>query len=138
MTIGNKHPISNDNHRYFQIDYFIAFCWGFAEATFFFFIPDIYLTRIALFDTQKAFFACFIAAVAACMGGSIMYWFAHFYAPQSFIFLTSVPAIFPKLIFHVNSTVQAKPYFSLFIAPLKGIPYKIYAVAFGYLSHQFC
>ena len=131
MTSHDQHILYKKNHRYFQIDYLIAFCWGFAEATFFFFLPDIYLTRISLYNIHKAFFACFIAAIAACLGGSLMYWFAHFHESQSFIFLTSVPAIFPKLILHVDNTVQTKPYLSLFIAPLKGIPYKIYAVAFG-------
>lgn len=114
-----------------MIEYIIAFIWGFAEATFFFFIPDIYLTRIALFNPRRAFRCCFITAFSACIGGALMYCWAFFYPLPAYHFLTYVPAIFPKLILQVNHQLLPKPFYSLFIAPLKGIPYKIYAVAFG-------
>ncbi len=48
--------------------YIMAFLWGIAEATFFFFIPVIYLTRLAIFNYPKALKACFVAAIAACLG----------------------------------------------------------------------
>jgi len=43
----------------------ISFIWGFAEATFFFFIPDIYLTRVALSQPKKAYLACCYATLGA-------------------------------------------------------------------------
>lgn len=114
-----------------MFEYLIAFLWGFAEATFFFFIPDIYLTKIALFNFKKSIKACFVAAFAACIGGGLMYLWASQGYQQAYRFLTFVPAIFPNLIAVVNHNAQLTPLYSLFIAPLKGIPYKIYAIELG-------
>jgi len=120
-----------------MFDYFIACLWGFAEATFFFFIPDIYLTRIALFDVRKALFACIYAAVSACAGGAVMYYLAALYPQQIMHFLAYIPAIFPKLIQQVLQSIQHQAFYALMMAPLKGIPYKIYAGAFGAANINF-
>lgn len=112
-------------------EYLIASLWAFAEATFFFLIPDIYLTRIALYNLRKAIYACFFAAFSACIGGSVMYLWAEYYPHPAVEFLTLIPAIFPKLITEVTQSLFPHPFYALFVAPLKGIPYKIYAVLFG-------
>lgn len=114
-----------------NFQYIIAFLWGFAEATFFFILPDVYLTRLVIFNSRTAFKACIIAAIAACIGGSLMYVFARYNSTAAYYFLTLVPAIAPKLIAQVVSNMHTQPLYALFIAPFKGIPYKIYAVAFG-------
>jgi membrane protein YqaA with SNARE-associated domain len=114
-----------------MIEYLIACLWSFAEATFFFFIPDIYLTRIALFDLRKALLACVFSAVSACVGGAVMYGCAELYPQQVMHFLTFIPAIFPKLINEVLQNISYQPFYSLVLAPLQGTPYKIYAAAFG-------
>lgn len=111
--------------------YIIAILWGFAEATFFFFIPDIYLTRIALFDFRKAIIACLFTAISACVGGALMYWWGDIDFQQAVTFLQFIPGIFPGLIQLVMDNVNTSPFFHVFTAPLSGIPYKIYAVAFG-------
>lgn len=114
-----------------MLDYIISCLWGFAEATFFFFIPDIYLTRIAIYNLRRALLACFFTAISACLGGSIMYFWAQHLPQQAIHSLLYVPAIFPSLIKEVFVSLNNKPYCALILAPLKGIPYKIYAVAFG-------
>lgn len=114
-----------------MISYFIAFLWGFAEATFFFFLPDIYLSRLSIHSPKKAFIACFVAAFAAILGGSLMYLWGFYDLHSAYTFLTYIPVIFPKLIRMVFKTLSSNPFEALLLAPLKGIPYKIYAVAFG-------
>lgn len=114
-----------------NFQYMVAFLWGFAEATFFFILPDVYLTRLAVFNGRTAFKACIIAAIAACIGGSLMYAFSMHDSGSAYRFLSLIPAITPTLIEQVNTSVQAHPFYALFVAPFKGIPYKIYAVAFG-------
>ena len=114
-----------------QINYLIASLWGLAEATFFFFIPDIYLTRIALRNPTLAFQLCFVTALAACVGGIAMYSWGNVDYQSASLFLTTIPAIYPKLIQTVITNTHTHPFYSLFIAPMQGIPYKIYAVAIG-------
>jgi|SRR5579885_3443477 len=111
--------------------YLTAFFWGFAEATFFFFIPDIYLTRLAIYNRYQAFLSCLIAAVSACMGGIVMYCWGAVNGSQALTFLTYIPGIFPKLILEVQRTSLQHPFVALFTAPVYGIPYKIYAVTLG-------
>ncbi|MBX3708224.1 MAG: hypothetical protein KIT56_00945 [Gammaproteobacteria bacterium] len=118
-------------------EYFIASLWSFAEATFFFFIPDIYLTRIALFDLRKALLACIFSAISACAGGAVMYCSAEVYPQQAVYFLTLIPAIFPKLINEALQNINHQPLHALVLAPLQGIPYKIYAVEFGAMQINF-
>ena len=50
-----------------------AMAWGFAEATFFFIIPDVFLTYIALKNWRQATRACFWALGGALIGGAVMY-----------------------------------------------------------------
>lgn len=114
--------------------YVIAFIWGFAEATFFFFIPDIYLTRIAITDGKRAYIACLIAAFAAVLGGLLMYGLATEYYASVKVFLSYIPAISMAFVDSVSRHVQQQPYLTLLLAPTKGIPYKIVASIFGGLK----
>ena len=111
--------------------YRIAFFWGLAEATFFFFIPDIYLTRVVLTHAQKAYAACGIAAFSACLGGLIMYYFGQSNGFAAEVFLAHIPGISHLLISHVSQNFQQAPVMTLLLGPLHGIPYKILAVLFG-------
>lgn len=114
-----------------MIDYLIAALWGFAEASFFFFLPDIYLSRIAIISSSRAIKACFITAIAACLGGSLMYLWGYTDSATAYHFLTFIPAIYPKMITQAIQSLTPNPWNALLLAPFKGIPYKIYAVAFG-------
>jgi membrane protein YqaA with SNARE-associated domain len=53
----------------------IAFLWGFSEAVWFFIIPDIFLTLIALFSLKRALVAMVWTILGAMLGGAILYWF---------------------------------------------------------------
>ena len=50
-----------------------ATLWGFAEATVFFIVPDVFLSVLAMFDMSKALVACLYALFGALVGGVVMY-----------------------------------------------------------------
>ena len=52
-----------------------AFSWALAEATFFFIVPDVFLTRLALRDFCRVAAASAWAVAGALVGGSGL-WFA--------------------------------------------------------------
>ena len=68
------------------------------------------------------------ALVGALIGGSVMYvfgmrepWFAH-------VFLDRVPGIYSALIARVDGQIEQMGLVAVLLGPVKGIPYKIYAV----------
>ena len=57
-----------------MLGYIIASLWGFAEATLFFFVPDIWISILALKNGRQGLIACFYSFVGAVVGGLIMYY----------------------------------------------------------------
>jgi membrane protein YqaA with SNARE-associated domain len=109
----------------------LAFAWGLAEATFFFIVPDVLLTLIACRALRPALKATLAALVGALLGGAIMYAFGLRAPETARIFLDNVPAISPDLITRVTSQVSKSGLMAVLLGPIKGIPYKIYAVEWG-------
>lgn len=56
----------------------MAGIWGFAEATFFFIIPDVILTLIAMHGLRRGMTACLIALFGAMLGGIVIYFAATY------------------------------------------------------------
>lgn len=105
-----------------------AFCWGFAEATLFFILPDVLLTIIALKNGKYAIGACLIALVGAIFGGTLMYLWGLLDPQTALSIVEKVPAINPEMIKEVQDSVKEEGLFAMALGPVKGIPYKIYAV----------
>lgn len=120
-----------DRFRSSRISLVVAFVWGFAEAVFFFFVPDILLTMLAGRAIKPAFKASLVALAGALMGGAFMYAFAFSAADAARWALDYVPAISPKLISRVTEQIEQSGIVAILTGPLKGIPYKIYAVEWG-------
>jgi membrane protein YqaA with SNARE-associated domain len=109
----------------------VALLWGFAEATVFFFVPDVYLTFVALRDPRLALVCCVWALAGALAGGSLMYlWGAHDPAQVAAV-LDWVPAISPAAIARVRGELETMGLPAVVLAPLSGTPYKIYAAEAG-------
>ena len=107
----------------------IAFLWGFAEATLFFFVPDVWLTYVAIRRGLKPALLASLAAMAgALVGGTAMYLWSTFDNQTAREILAWVPAISPEMIDHVASMLRERGVTAIFLGPLGGIPYKIYAV----------
>ena len=109
----------------------LALAWGFAEATFFFIVPDMLLTLLALKKPRIALRASLAALVGALLGGAAMYAWGARSPDTARVFLMHVPAIHQSTLAAVESQMDSEGLFGLFLGPLGGIPYKIYAVEWG-------
>jgi membrane protein YqaA with SNARE-associated domain len=108
-----------------------AFAWGIAEASFFFIVPDVLLTLMACRTLKPALKATIAALAGALVGGASMYAFGLRAPDAARAFLDYIPAINPNLIAIVARQIDEHGLIAMMIGPLKGIPYKIYAVEWG-------
>jgi membrane protein YqaA with SNARE-associated domain len=106
----------------------VSLCWGFAEATLFFLIPDVLLSAIALKSGKKALIACAFALLGALIGGTIMYFWGISDPAASQYVVEKVPAIDPSKLQEVKSSLSSDGLIAMILGPAKGIPYKIYAI----------
>lgn len=110
----------------------LAFTWGLAEATVFFIVPDVLLTRLALKDFRSAWIASLWALGGALLGGTALYLAARngvaAFLPDAFDW---IPGISPGLIERTGSALQSQGLPALASGALSGQPYKLYAVHAG-------
>ena len=107
----------------------IAGLWGFAEATLFFLVPDVWLTSLAVRRGLKpALLSCLAALAGALLGGLAMYSWGAANPEAARDMLDRVPAIDPTMIAEVRTALSEDGVTAIFLGPLYGVPYKIYAV----------
>ena len=110
----------------------IALLWGFAEATLFFLVPDIWLGLLALFSPRAGLRAVGWAVAGALAGGALMYAAgASLPSERSAHLLDAIPAISPEMVTRVETEMRQRGPASMFLGPLQGTPYKIYARTAG-------
>lgn len=109
----------------------IGFVWGFAEGTAFFIVPDVYLGLVALFHWKRGLWAMVAAIVGAMVGGSVMYSLAMRDVSTINLFLERIPLINAEMISDIANKMQMDGLMTMVNGPLRGIPYKIYAVQAG-------
>ncbi len=113
----------------------ISFVWGLSEATFFFFVPDIWLTRIAITDFKEAVVNAFIALLGALIGGALLYVLGNMLFESVKQFLDYIPAISKSMVNKVGVQMQeTSPVKAIIQAGFTGLPFKIYAVWSGHLA----
>jgi membrane protein YqaA with SNARE-associated domain len=105
----------------------IAPVWGFAEATFFFIVPDVWISILALSSLHEGIVACIYSLVGAILGGIIMYRRGKVDLKAANDFMVRIPAIRPRDIQQVQTSLQKSGVIAILFGPLLGIPYKIYA-----------
>lgn len=108
-----------------------AFCWGLAEATIFFIVPDVLLSIIACRSVRAGWKALLHALLGALLGGLMMYGFGRAAPAATRNVLIHVPAIHSSLVERVHIQMSSHPVAAVLAGPLIGIPYKIYAVESG-------
>lgn len=107
----------------------VAAAWGFAEATVFFVVPDVWLTIVAVRrGPHTGMWACGFALAGALAGGSVMYGLGARDPDIARTALDWVPAVGPSMIAGVGQSLASDGLSALFTGPLAGIPYKIFAV----------
>ena len=107
-----------------------ALAWGFAEATFFFIVPDVFLTYIALKDWRQATRACFWALGGALVGGAVMYAWGALDMDSAEDFLETVPAVNYDMLKLIESQVESDGSQASLSGRVTG-PYKIYGAYAG-------
>ncbi|HJQ22753.1 MAG TPA: hypothetical protein VKA60_02480 [Blastocatellia bacterium] len=109
----------------------LACAWGLGEAAFFFIVPDVLLTWIATRSLTAAIKASLAALAGALAGGALMVALAHASPEAMHAFLLHIPGINAHLLERVAGQVDELGLVAVLFGPLKGIPYKIYAVEWG-------
>ena len=110
----------------------IGAIWGFAEATLFFIVPDVWLGWIALTSLKRALVETGAALGGALLGGVLVALIcAHISPATSMRMMDAVPAIAPSMIRQVDVEVREYGPRSILKGPIRGIPYKLYARAVG-------
>jgi membrane protein YqaA with SNARE-associated domain len=109
-----------------------AAAWGFAEATLFFLVPDVIITRIALrHGFRSAWIAAVWAALGAVLGGTVIYVWARADAATVEHVLDLVPAVSIDQIARAKAETSADWIMALMRGAFIGNPYKLYAAASG-------
>jgi membrane protein YqaA with SNARE-associated domain len=105
-----------------------AALWGLAEAIVFFVVPDVLLSWLALQSYKRAFVACLWVLGGALLGGCVV-WFIGQNDPEPVRTLfASLPAIRDDMFANVRLQLEENGLVALFVGPLTGTPYKIYAL----------
>lgn len=113
----------------------VAALWGFAEATIFFLVPDVWISAVALRAPWRAAWRAAVwALLGALVGGTVMHVWGATAAAAAERVLDWVPAIAPETIARVRGELRHDGYLAVLLGPLGGTPYKIYAVESGRLG----
>lgn len=116
----------------------VSLVWGFCEATFFFLVPDIWLSRIVLKDKKEAYINIAFTTLGALLGGSVLYVLAMSSFAELQKFLDFIPAISSIMIEKTGSQIQTHGIWdALLTGIMTGTPYKIYASWSGHLGASF-
>lgn len=104
----------------------LAFAWGFAEATFFFIVPDVLLTRFALRDLRRGLFGAVAATGGALLGASLLWWLAARDIGPVLRLIERLPGIPLSLVTTTGQAVQADGASALWLGAIFGQPYKLF------------
>lgn len=111
---------------------FAAACWGVAESTVFFIVPDVLLTAAVIrFDLRTGLYLSVIAALFASLAGLGMWLWSNNDAAYARDIMLWVPAIGPDLLARAHREIAENWVFHLFAGAMTGVPYKLYAVEAG-------
>ncbi len=105
----------------------LAFLWGLAEATVFFIVPDVLITHAALRGWTAGLRTALFAVAGALPGGLIMYLLGAHWPQEMRALLDLVPAVSSQMIDGVADQIARFGYLAVFLGPLWGAPYKLYA-----------
>ena len=106
----------------------LATAWGIAEATVFFIVPDVLLSWLALRNRRLALVACLFALLGALIGGTAVWIIGQDNPEPVRNLFAALPAIDTAMIASVRSQLEQNGLAALFVGPLIGTPYKIYAL----------
>ncbi len=107
---------------------FLSFLWGLAEGTLFFIVPDVFLSLVAVVKPRRVWRHILSAVLGAVCAGTLMYIWAEQNPEQAHQTVSRVPFIPQRMFEEVKTGYERRGMFAVFLGPLSGIPYKIYAI----------
>jgi hypothetical protein len=105
-----------------------ALCWGVAEGTLFFIVPDLVISLAALYAPRTALRHLFAVVAGSLVAGTGMYLWASVDPAGAVGMVRRVPFVAPAMFDRVGADIANLGAWALCKGPLSGIPYKIYAV----------
>jgi membrane protein YqaA with SNARE-associated domain len=119
--------------REVQLREAIGFLWGFAEATLFFIVPDVWIAWVALTARRAVWGVLGFTMVGALLGGAVMYTVSTTTEPETTAaLLDGVPTVDRDAIQQVDDEMREHGPRSVLYGPLRmGTPYKLYARSAG-------
>ncbi|HEY9541633.1 MAG TPA: hypothetical protein VIR05_08360, partial [Luteimonas sp.] len=90
------HP--NESGQATRAAHAVSLLWGFAEATVFFVVPDVWISRRALSSWRAALRGCGFALAGALVGGVLLYFAGRHHEAALLALFERLPAIGPGLV----------------------------------------
>lgn len=106
----------------------LSFVWGLAEGTLFFVVPDVFLSLVAAVSPRNVWRHILSTVCGAVCAGALMYVWAEHNPVNAHTAVASVPFIPQAMFEQVKTGYQRRGLVAVFLGPLSGIPYKIYAI----------
>lgn len=120
-------PVS-ENDRLIRGAGIAGFVWGLAEASFFFIVPDVLISAVALRGGRAVFAAVLGSLLGACIGGAAMFLWSHADPASAHAAVDAVPFI-PERLFELAQSLSADHGgLAILIGSFIGVPYKVFAV----------
>jgi len=114
-----------------------AFLWGLAEAIFFFVIPDVLLSFVAMLDWRSTWKHVVAALAGAFLGGALLFHWAQVDPQSAHAAVARVPFVTPEMFVKVNTGLDKMGLLAVLSGSVSGIPYKLYAVEAPRIATQF-
>jgi membrane protein YqaA with SNARE-associated domain len=105
-----------------------AFICGLAEATFFFIVPDVFLSFVAILDWPRTWKDSLAAIAGALLGGVLLFHWASSNSAEAHAALARVPLIRENMFAKVDDGFRNQGLLSVLLGSVSGLPYKLYAV----------
>lgn len=105
-----------------------AFIWGLAEATFFFVIPDVFLSFVAILDWPRTWKHILAAIGGALLGGVLLFHWASGNSGAARAAVARVPFLRENMFAKVDDGFRNQGLLSVLFGSVSGLPYKLYAV----------
>jgi membrane protein YqaA with SNARE-associated domain len=105
----------------------IALSWGFAEATVFFVVPDVWISLVAVRSLRQGLWTCAFALAGALAGGIVVYLLGLRHQAALLAWYDHLPAISRGLIVQVSGQLQSLGATGVVLGGFTGAPYKLYA-----------
>src|SRR5947208_11222692 len=105
--------------------HFLAFAWGVAEATVFFVVSDVLITRAALASLRNGLLAAAVVIAGALVGGAISYQWGKTDLESARHVLDALPAISIGMLDRAQHALASDGMVAAFVGSFTGVPYKV-------------